>query len=235
MGQARRESICLTGRGGRSLVPLIIALALAAGLLPVGLAFLYGARTIHDLLGENKELKQAIANLTHEEQIGYAKVVSQEKRDGRPYTTLKFVETARGNKLERILEKQFTIEGDVVHFDALIVSFGDKMVMDGRQKALYLWRRIYGESMAPADGFAIEEAGKEPKRYADLLGKLRLPDREMFWTAIWDLANDPDKLRQYDIKGVYGNAVYTQLRPGLVYVFKISPTGQVYPETVPEM
>lgn len=57
----------------------------------------------------------------------------------------------------------------------------------------------------------------------------------MFWVAIWDLANDPDRLREYDIKGVYGNAVYTQLRPGVIYIFKISATGQVFIEALPEM
>jgi hypothetical protein len=219
----------------RRLVPLLVAVVLGTALVPIGLGFLYGARTIRDLLTENKQLKQAITNLTQEDQIGYAKVVSQETRSGKLYTTLEFVETARDNKLQRILQKQFTIEGNVVHFDALIVTFGDKMVMDGRQKALYLWRRVYGEDQAPSAGCLIEEPGKEPKRYEALLSRLRLPEREMFWTAIWDLANNPDKLRQYDIKAVYGNVVYTQLRPGLIYVFKISAAGQVYPETVPQM
>jgi len=216
-------------------LPLIVVLALVAALVPLGLAGLYGARTIHELLTENKKLKQAITNLTHEDQIGYAKVLAQETRNGTLYTTLKFVETERDNKLKRILEKEFTIQGDVVHFDALIVRFGDSMVLDGRQKALYLWRRVYGENMAPAEGYPIEEPGREPRRYRDLLSKLRLREKEMFWEEIWDLANDPDRLRQYDIKGVYGNVVYTQLRPGLLYIFKISPTGQVYPETVPDM
>jgi len=229
------RKVLLIGKGARSLVPLLVGLALAAALVPVGFGLLYGARTIHDLLTENKQLKQAITNLTQEDQIGYAKVLSQEKRDGRLCTTLKFVETARDDKLKRILEKEFTVEGDVIHFDALIVSFGDKMVMDGRQKALYLWRRVYGEDTAPADGFPIEEPGKQPKRYKDLLAKLGAPEQKMFWKAIWDLANNPDGLRRYDIKAVYGNAVYTQLRPGLIYVFKITPAGQVYPETVLDM
>jgi hypothetical protein len=57
----------------------------------------------------------------------------------------------------------------------------------------------------------------------------------MFWSNIWDLANDTKKLKEYDIEAVYGNAIYSRLRKGLIYVFKISPTGQVYPETVPDM
>lgn len=57
----------------------------------------------------------------------------------------------------------------------------------------------------------------------------------MFWSNIWDLANDPEKLKQHDIEAIYGNVVYSRLRKGLIYVFKVSPTGQVYPEVVPDM
>ena len=49
------------------------------------------------------------------------------------------------------------------------------------------------------------------------------------------LANDPQKLKKFSVQAIYGNVVYSQLKPGLIYVFKISNTGQIYPETVPEM
>jgi hypothetical protein len=49
------------------------------------------------------------------------------------------------------------------------------------------------------------------------------------------LANDPEALQQHGIKAIYGNAVYKKLKPGLIYVFKISPTGQLIPETVPDL
>lgn len=200
-----------------------------------GRGFYYRAMTIHQLLTENKHLKQAITNLTYEDQIGYAKVIAQEPNDGRLLTTIKFVETARDDKLKTILEKEYTIEGDVVYFDALIVKFGDKIVMDGNTKALYLWRRIYGEKMAPEQGFVIEEPGAEPQRYSDLLEVLPVKQKQLFWSNIWDLANNPDKLKKHDIEAIYGNAVYSRLRKGLIYVFKINPTGQVYPEVVPDI
>jgi len=133
------------------------------------------------------------------------------------------------------LEKEYTIEGDIVYFDALIVKFGDKMVMDGKTKALYLWRRVYGEKMAPGQGFVIEEPGAEPKRYGDMLKVLPIKQKRLFWSHIWDLANDPDKLKEHDIEAIYGNAVYSRLREGLIYIFKINPTGQVYPEVVPDI
>ncbi|MBM4027770.1 MAG: hypothetical protein FJ280_20575 [Planctomycetes bacterium] len=96
------------------------------------------AMTIHELLTENRELKQAISNLTDEDQIGYAKVLSQWQENGRQLTTIRFVETARDDKTKIILQRECTIEGDVIHFDALIVKFEDKMVMDGKSRAMYL-------------------------------------------------------------------------------------------------
>lgn len=211
---------------------------LAAGLVVAGYlgrGYLLREMTIHQLLSENKQLKDAITNLTTEEQIGYAKVISQETKDGKNWTTLRFVETDRSDKLKKIVEKDYKIEGDIVHFDALIVKFGDKMVMDGKERAMYLWRRIYGEEMSPQNGFPIEQAGAEPARYADLLSRLPIKQRELFWSNIWDLANDAEKLKEYGITAIYGNVVYSRLKPGLIYVFKISSTGQLYPEVVPDM
>jgi hypothetical protein len=215
--------------------PLILIVAAIVGLAYLARGPYKAVATIHELLAENKQLKQAITNLSSEDQIGYAKVIAQETRDGELFTTIRFVETARNDKLKKILEKEYTVTGDIVHFDALIVKFGSKMVMDGKMRALYLWRRVYGEQMTPQEGFAIEQPGTEPQRYKDLLQLLPAEHRQMFWSHIWELANDPEKLKQYDIDAIYGNAVYSKLRQGLIYVFKINSTGQVYPEIVPDI
>lgn len=223
------------GRKKLKFLPLIVIVAALFGVAYLGRTPYKVIATIHELLAENKELKQALTNLSREDQIGYAKVIGREMKDGELFTTIKFVETARNNKLNKILEKEYTIAGDIIHFDALIVKFGSKMVMDGRTRALYLWRRVYGEKMTPADGFAIEEPGTEPQRYKDLLETLPIEHRKMFWSEIWDLANDTEKLAEYDIDAIYGNAVYWKLREGLIYVFKINSSGQVYPEIVPDI
>ncbi|UCD50396.1 MAG: hypothetical protein JSW27_23085 [Phycisphaerales bacterium] len=200
-----------------------------------GRGFYQRAMTIHELLGENKELKQAISTLTTEDQIGYAKVISQRTEGDHLLTTLRFVETSRDDKTRKILQKEYTIEGDVIHFDALIVKFDDQMVMDGKARALYLWRRVYGEKMTPEQGFPIEEPGAEPKRYQDLLKVLPIKHQELFWSSIWDLANNPEQLGQHGIRAIYGNVIYSQLREGLIYVFKIGPTGHLYVEDVFDM
>ena len=218
--------------------PILLLCLLAVLAIPIaylGRGFYFGAKTIHELLTENKHLKQAITNLTNEDQIGYAKVLWQGQRDGDLYTTVRFAETARDDKLKIVLQKDYTITGDIVHFDALIVKFGDKMVMDGQKKALYLWRRIYSDRMSPEQAFIIEEPGTEPQRYKELLALLGKDDRDLFWSNIWDLANDPDKLKAYDIEAVYGHAVYTRLQPGIIYIFEITPAGQLYPEIIPDI
>ncbi len=217
-------------------LPLYLLSLAAVGLVVyVGALTFKDKLTIQKLVTENKQLQQAITNLTTENQIGYAKVIDQQIRDGRMQTTLKFVETAFDKPTEKILEKKFTIEGDIIHFDALIVKFDEQLVLDGKARALYLWRRVYGEKMAPQDGFAIEQAGAEPARYKGLLKALPIDQRQLFWEEIWDLANNPDKLKPIGITAVYGNAVYTRLRPGLIYVFKINASGQVYPEIIPDI
>lgn len=219
----------------RKITLYLVTFAFLGAMAYIGHGWLYGVRTVHELLTENKQLKKAITNLTQEDQIGYAKVMSQERRDGKTFTTIRFVETARNDKLKKVLEKDYTIEGDIIHFDALIIKFSDKMVIDGKKKALYLWRRVYSENTAPENGFPIELPGAEPMRYNDIFKVLSVKDRNLFWASIWELANEPDKLKEYGIEAVYGNVIYSKLKNGFIYVFKITPSGQLYPEIIPEM
>jgi len=211
----------------------VLAVAAVIGCVILWRALTFN-RTIDRLLTENRELKTAIANLTQETQIGYAKVLAQEKSSGGITTRLLFVETDPRDS-SPILKKEFQLDGDVAHFDALIVKFGSQLVMDGKERALFLWRRVYGEKMRPEEGFPIEEPGQEPARYRALTQKLGLRDREVFWQGIWDLAHDPKRLEHLGIKAVFGNVVYEQLRPGKIYVFKADSNGSLYPEVVPDL
>lgn len=192
-------------------------------------------KTIDQLLTENEDLKTAITNLSQENQIGYAKVLSQETRNGQLFTKLLFVEADPEDFTKQILRKEYEIQGDVVHFDTLIVTFGSELVMDGTERAMYLWRRVYGEKQPPEEGFAIEMTGQPSPRYAQLCKKLSIEDGQLFWDEIWQLSNNPKRLESLGIKAVYGNAVYRQLKPGLIYIFKVSSTGSLYPEIVPDL
>ena len=217
---------------------LLLALVLAIGFW--GYTVSRSVETFHEFLTENKQLKEALTRLTNENLIGYAKVVKQEESDGNLMTTLVFYQTARNNPDARIMEGEFTIQGDIAHFDALVVKFDDKMVLDNKARSIYLWRRIYSDYIPPSEGYLLAQENKEPAQYEDLLGEQTLWDKLMlkkdysdeFWAAIWDLANDTDKLKEYGINAVYGNAIYTKLAPGQLYQFKINDAGQIYPEVV---
>ena len=212
--------MCMVKKIIKKILSTLIAIVVLGLVVGGGLVIwnYYSTRTIGQLLEENKELKEAIANLKTERQIGYAKVISQVEVDGKLITKLKFVETDRKDMLKRVLEKEYDIEGDTIHFDALIVKFDEQLVMDGKERALYLWRRVYSDKMRPEDGFAIETAKDEPKRYADISSKLNLKDKELFWKEIWKLADDQESLADYGISAIYGNVVYRKVKPGLVYL-----------------
>lgn len=217
---------------GRLIGTLVMLAALiTAGIL--GMSFYHATASIHELLTENHQLNKAVRNLTDEEQIGYAILESQTRNElGQLESVVRFVQTAANAPKTLVSEQRFTVGGDIIHFDALIVKFTNEYVKDGTERALHLWRRIYGETTTPANGEAIEIAGTAPERYYTITESLHLRDRDIFWNAIWKLANDPTHLSQYGIHAVFGNAIYTRMQPGKVYLFKISATGQIYPEIV---
>lgn len=211
----------------------VLSLAAIATAAVLGIAFYFSSSSIHSLLTENHELNKAIRNLTDEQQIGFATLKSRSINEfGQVESLVRFVQTAPGKPNEIVSEELFVVEGEVIHFDALIVKFSDDYVKDGKGRALYLWRRIYGESEAPTEGDLIQAPGEAPERYHAITQSLKLKNQPIFWEAIWDLANDPEQLSAYGIKAVFGNAIYTKMQPDKVYLFKISPTGQIYPDVL---
>jgi hypothetical protein len=219
-------------RSGKIIVNVVILAAIAtAGIL--GVAFYFSSSSIHSLLTENHQLNKAIRNLTDEQQIGFATLKSQSRNElGQLQSLVRFVQTAPGHPDRIVSEELFVVEGDVIHFDALVVKFTDDYVKDGKGRALYLWRRIHGEDEAPSEGNLIQTPGEAPERYSAITQSLRLKNQPVFWEAIWDLANNPEQLSEYGVKAVFGNAIYTRMEPDKVYLFKISPTGQIYPSVL---
>ena len=162
-------------------------------------------------------------------------MLSQETRDGVLHTKLLFVEADPEDFTKQLVRKEYEVAGDVVFFDTLIVTFGDQLVQDGKERAMYLWRRVYGEKQPPEEGFPIETPSQPSPRYAQLSEKLSIEEGNLFWDEIWKLSNNPKRLERLGIKAVYGNAVYRQLKPGLIYIFKVSSTGSLYPEIIPDL
>jgi len=185
-----------------------------------------GVRTIGDLLQKNEKLKDAILELTSEKDIGYAKVLGRKIIDGKMVQEIRFVEPAWSGS-ERV--RDFDIPGEVIYFDAMVVKFESELVLDGKERALYVWRRIYSESLAPEKGYSLEVPGEEPGRYRDWLTRLPLKERQLFWSEIWDLSNNPNRLEEIGVRAVFGNAIYQRMEPGYIYRFKVNSSGQIYP------
>ncbi len=221
-------------RIGRILLPLI-GVVTAGVLGTLAWSGLNVAQGLLDLLRENRELRQSIANLTETRRVGYARVLDQWHEGPQLHTRLLFVVTDDKDPTRRLLEREYVVAGDVVHFDALIVRFAPELVASGEAKALFLWRRVYGESQTPAEAFTIETPGEPPVRYAEITESLSLKERRLFWDEIWSLAADPDRLRDAGVDAVYGSAVYTKLRPGLIYELNLDATGAFYPSLVPAL
>lgn len=221
-----------SSKSGKITGTLVLLAALATATI-LGLGFYFSSSSIHSLLTENHKLNKAIRNLTDEKQIGFATLKSRSTNAlGKVESLVRFVQTAPGRPDEIVSEQLFVVEGEVVHFDALIVKFSDDYVKDGKGRALYLWRRVYGENKSPAQGEPIQTPGESPERYRAITQSLRLKNQDVFWEAIWELANNPQQLSEYGVTAVFGNAIYMQMDPDKVYLFKISPTGQIYPDVL---
>lgn len=213
------------------------------GLLGLGLLALLawavvayrGIHTLEELVQKNEKLQAAITELTLESQIGYAKLEERRIEGGQVINRIKFVETAWDDPKTEVFSRVYEIPGEEIYFDAMIVKFDSTLVQDGTERALYLWRRLYSEKVAPEAGYALQEPGGEPERYREWLTKLPLKQRQLFWSEIWDLSNQPQQLEALGIRAVFGTAVYQRMEPKKVYVFKINKAGQIYPEAIPDM
>ncbi|MFW5883017.1 MAG: hypothetical protein ACOCVG_01485, partial [Verrucomicrobiota bacterium] len=152
--------------------------------------------------------------------------------DGQWWTRLRFglTDPLDPETTEPPQSRELTLRGRVVHFDAVIVQFSDAFVKDGRERALYFWRRIYGDATAPIEGTPIDHPGEPPERYRALTDGLRPANREAFWDNLWALLDDLARLERYGSRAVFGNATYLPAEPGQQIVLTVDARGQIIPQ-----
>lgn len=217
-------------RGGIQQLALYGVLALAAlAALTWAWVAMRTIGTIEDLLQKNEKLQLAILELTTEEEIGSARILERWTEDGQIWQRIRLVERVRGQSDEAFRVREFTLPGEEIYFDALIVKFDGQLVLDGKERALFIWRRLFSEALAPSEGIILEEPGAEPERYRDWLTRLPLRERRLFWSEIWALSHQPRQLEALGIRAIYGNAVYQRMEPGRSYRLMINSSGQIYP------
>ena len=213
-------------RRGRVSAALLV-LAVAAG------AALYAAYTVQRAYREKeleiRRLARVVERLEAETRRAQVIVTKQgvNPATGRLETTLKFMETGPGG--DPLPPRYFTVEGDVVYFDALVIRFEREYVERGdalRGKSICLFRRVFGEHQAPEEGFPVDRAagaGEVPDVYR--VNPDPTPFERELWKEFWRYAADPAAARAKGVRVIQGEAVYTRFIPGNLYTLTLDHGG----------
>lgn len=169
---------------------------------------------------EFNRLNQAIRRLEAERRIAEIRVLEQTPER----TTFRFREIRPDGT--PIQERDFTIRGEVLYVDALVVKFERRFVRIGdglRGRSLYLFERLFGEYQRPADGFRLDQGVPAAYRTRPEPSEF---EREI-WRDFWKVALDPDYARARGVRVAQGEAVRTRLRPGKYYRLTIENAGGI--------
>ena len=146
--------------------------------------------------------------------------------NGKPMTTkVRFEEVdGEGNPIGS--PKDLEIEGDVLYVDSWVVKFEDVFVEQGdpvRSASLVLFRRLFGEKQAPADGVAIDAPGERPSAYGGA-GEMSPVEQEI-WRDFWEFANDPRRAAALGVRAAHGEAPSMKLKRGGIYTVTLRSSG----------
>lgn len=168
---------------------------------------------------EIQRLNTAIQLLKVDRRVALLDVLAQEKSDTGEVvrTTVRFLEVDEaGRPLEN--PRTFTILGDKVYVDALVVKFADHFVEQGdplRAASLCLFQRVFGNAQSPDSGMRIDQENDQPAIYRT--GQVKSDFERQLWSQFWEYARNEEKAREAGIRAAHGEAVYVQAIPGTRY------------------
>jgi hypothetical protein len=176
---------------------------------------------------EIERLNTAVRLLKVDHRVAQIDVLSQEgsAEAGDLVTRFSFVEVDdEGKPLEE--PRLFSVKGDMVYVDSWVVKFGDEFVEMGdpmRSTSICLFRRLFGETQKPADGFSLDPVGSQPTAYRNG-GQMSELEQEI-WSKFWDYANDPAAARELGVRAAHGEAPFQKLAPGKRYRVELRASG----------
>jgi hypothetical protein len=178
-----------------------------------------------DVARENSRLRETLARLGTEFRVADVHVLDQSGPRGRDRrTTFSFTRYARDGSA--LPPSTFTVAGDIAYFDALVLKFDDAFVGSAdplRGRSLHLFRRVFGEFQAPADGFPLDAGSPDGVPEAMRLGLGSF--EEKLWKRFWDYAANPELAASDGVRVAQGEAVYTRLEKGMSYRLTIEADG----------
>jgi hypothetical protein len=185
-----------------------------------------------DLERQRFELQRAVQRLSGEDRVAEVHVIDQvlagQLVNGKPAerdaTTIEFIEIDRQG--HPIPGRRFVISDRIVHFDALVIKFDPQDVAGGdplRGKSLALFRRIYGESQTPAEGFRIDPENDVPDVYR--VQPAPTPFERQLWSRFWEYARNPDLAARDRVRVAQGESVYEPMVKGDIWTLTLQNNG----------
>jgi hypothetical protein len=202
-------------------------------------------RTLHEhqqeLAEKEREIESqraAIGRLTKSRRVAQAVVAHRwtDEKTGKLWSKVRFVEVDEEGK--PINTRQAELEGDVVHFDGLVLKFEPALVQAGdpvKGRSVLLFRRMYGENDRPSEGKPLDEFEDDgvPRAYRS---RETASDAERaLWERFWQLANNPELAKKEGVRIAQGEAVYTHMEEGMLYELTLDDAGglNIKPTRIP--
>jgi hypothetical protein len=180
---------------------------------------------IQKLEEEKKVLTQVVQRLSDEKRVAEVLVTDQKTVGGVLHTTLLFVEyDKRGNSLP---PKSFEVEGEKVHFDALVIKFDRSFISEGdplRGHSIALFTRVYGDRQPPDTGPTVDQPGMIPDIYRGADPRVSEFEQEL-WQNFWKVAADPQERARRGVRVANGQGVWGPFEPEKLYTITLESDG----------
>ena len=123
---------------------------------------------VEHLTNENQRIALALRLLTIDHRVAEIEVLNQREGQKHLTTTFRFIElTKDGHPIGEV--KEFTVEGDTIYIDALVIKHADSLIDKGdplRSTSVCLFRRVFGEYQEPSKGFPLDPWSSRPAVYS---------------------------------------------------------------------
>lgn len=183
----------------------------------------------HEKQIEIERLNTIVTRFKGEDRIAQVIVTdrSVDPETGEIITAIKFLENDRDQNT--LQPRHFKIKGDVIYFDALVIKFDHDYIERGealRGKSIALFRRVFGETQAPEDGFQIDEK-MDQHGVPDIYRVDKTPSdlEKELWSDFWGYAANPEDAKKLGVRVIQGEAVYNRFIPDNIYTLTLDHDG----------
>jgi len=177
---------------------------------------------------QTQQLQQVVTRLTTEKRVAEI-LVTERSADpaGIPVSNLLFVEYAKDGST--LPPRQFTVRGDHVHVDGLVVEFQNDFVQKDdplRGHSILLFSKIYGSAQQPMNAQPIDSPGNIPELYRSSSPEVSAFEQEL-WANFWRLAGDENYRNEKGVKVANGKSVYGPFKSDRLYTITLDATGKM--------